>query len=56
MVKPANPRQIEKWLAQVGGHPTRRGGVSVHATEEEAHSYAIAAREYGYPETIVRRA
>ena len=52
----ASKRETKKWLAQVGGHTTRRGAVSVHATEHEAHSYAMAARQYGYPETIVRRA
>lgn len=52
----ASKRETKKWLAQVGGHTTRRGAVSVHATEHEAHSYAMAARQYGYPETIVRKA
>ena len=56
MVKATNPQKTEKWLAQVGGHPAGRSAVSVHATEEEARSYAMAAREYGYSETIVKRA
>ena len=55
MVTATNPRQVEKWLAQVAGHATRRGGVSVHATENDARSYAQSAREYGYPETIIRK-